>query len=113
MKQGAAKGKTLFEKFKSAKLVGKLGGILGKLQLKAPIHLIDSLITYAIGVVAGMQDMAQVRVCVFPRLCQCVCVHCLSSQATDRKHWFGFYSAVSQPAKLVYQGVLFAGGCFQ
>lgn len=60
-KQGAAKGKTLFEKFKSAKLVGKLGGVLGKLQLKAPIHLIDSMITYAIGVVAGMQDMAQVR----------------------------------------------------
>jgi hypothetical protein len=62
LRQGGAKGKTLFDAFKSSKFVGKLGGIMGKLQLKAPIHLIDSMITYAIGVVSGMQDMAQVSV---------------------------------------------------
>ena len=28
--------------------------------MKTPIHLVDSLITYMIGVVSGMQDMAQV-----------------------------------------------------
>ena len=65
LKQGGAKGKTLFEKFKSAKFVGKLGAMMGKLQLKAPIHLIDSMITYAIGVVSGMQDMAQVGMFLF------------------------------------------------
>jgi hypothetical protein len=59
--QGGGKAKTLFEKFKNSKIVGKLGGVMGKMQLKAPIHLIDSMITYAIGVISGMQDMAQVR----------------------------------------------------
>ncbi len=71
LKQGGAKGKTLFDKFKSAKFVGKLGGMLGKLQLKAPVHLIDSMITYAIGVVSGMQDMAQVRM-----FCQLILLVC-------------------------------------
>lgn len=33
---------------------------MGKMQLKTPIHLLDSMITYAIGVISGMQDMAQV-----------------------------------------------------
>ena len=61
MKQGGQKASTLFEKFKSNKVVGKLGSFMGKLQLRAPIHLVDSMITYAIGVVSGMQDMAQVR----------------------------------------------------
>lgn len=58
--QKGGKMKTLFEKFKGAKFMSKLGNVMGKLQLKAPIHLIDSMITYAIGVVSGMQDMAQV-----------------------------------------------------
>ena len=61
LKQGGAKGKTLFDTFKSSKIGAKLGGIMGKMQLKAPIHLIDSMITYGIGVVSGMQDMAQVH----------------------------------------------------
>jgi hypothetical protein len=60
--QSAKKSKTLFEKFGNKKILGKMGGLLGKLQLKMPIHLIDSMITYAIGVVSGMQDMAQVRI---------------------------------------------------
>jgi hypothetical protein len=59
--QGAGKAKTLFEKFKDTKIATRLGAVMGKLQLKAPIHLIDSMITYVIGVVSGMQDMAQVR----------------------------------------------------
>jgi len=59
-KSKGGKVKTLFEKFKSAKVFDKLGKVMGKLQLSAPIHLIDSMITYAIGVVSGMQDMAQV-----------------------------------------------------
>ena len=57
------KAQTLFEKFKSSKFMNKLGSVLGKLQIKGPIHLIDSLITYLIGVISGMQDMAQVRFC--------------------------------------------------
>jgi len=59
--QGAGKAKTLFEKFKDTRIATRLGAVMGKLQLKAPIHLIDSMITYVIGVVSGMQDMAQVR----------------------------------------------------
>jgi hypothetical protein len=62
-RQRGGKTKTMFEKFKNIKIVDRLGGMMGKLQLKAPIHLIDSMITYAIGVISGMQDMAQVRVC--------------------------------------------------
>ncbi len=83
--QSGGKSKTLFEKFKNIKIVDKLGGMMGKLQLKAPIHLIDSMITYSIGVISGMQDMAQVRVCFVSavmfyycslcvRVCVCVCV---------------------------------------
>ncbi len=60
--QSAKKSQTLFEKFGNKKILGKMGGLLGKLQLKMPIHLINSMITYAIGVVSGMQDMAQVRI---------------------------------------------------
>ena len=61
MRQGGSKAATLFETFRKSKVAEKLGSIMGKFQLKAPIHLIDSMITYAIGVVSGMQDMAQVR----------------------------------------------------
>lgn len=64
-RQKGGKMQTMFEKFKGAKFVGKLGNMMGKLQLKAPIHLIDSMITYAIGVISGMQDMAQVLVIMF------------------------------------------------
>ena len=59
-KAKGGKVKTLFEKFKSSKVFDKLGKVMGKLQLSALIDLIDSMITYAIGVVSGMQDMAQV-----------------------------------------------------
>jgi hypothetical protein len=58
--QGGSKAKPLFDRFKNAEVVKKLSSVMGKLQLKAPIHLIDSLITYGIGVISGMQDMAQV-----------------------------------------------------
>ena len=60
LNNAASKGSSLFEKFKSSKVMGKLGNLLGKLNMNAPVHLIDSMITYAIGVVSGMQDMAQV-----------------------------------------------------
>ena len=56
------KGTTLFEKFKQSKITKKLGAGIGKFQLKAPVHPINSMIIYAIGVIAGMQDMAQVSV---------------------------------------------------
>lgn len=56
------KQQTLFERFKSSKTLSKLKGIMGNVNLMGPIHMIDSLITYAIGVVSGMQDMAQVGV---------------------------------------------------
>ena len=59
--QSGAKEKTLFEKFKGNKMVSRLTKVMGKLNLNAPIHLIDSVITYAIGVISGMQDMAQVE----------------------------------------------------
>ncbi len=58
--KGSGKSSNLFEKFRKIKIVEKIGKFMQKLQLKAPIHLIDSMITYAIGVVSGMQDMAQV-----------------------------------------------------
>jgi hypothetical protein len=58
--KGGGKSSNLFEKFKKIKIVDKIGKFMQKLQLKAPIHLMDSMITYAIGVVSGMQDMAQV-----------------------------------------------------
>jgi hypothetical protein len=58
--RGAQK-KTLFERFKSSKALARLSGVLGKVNMNVPVHLIDSMITYAIGVISGMQDMAQVR----------------------------------------------------
>jgi hypothetical protein len=58
--RAGSKASTLFEKFKSSKIVTKIGGAMNKITLKAPIHLLDSMITYAIGVVSGLQDMVQV-----------------------------------------------------
>ena len=55
-----SKKKPLFEKFKNAEMVRKLGNVMGKIQLTAPIHALDSMITYLIGVVGGLEDMAQV-----------------------------------------------------
>jgi hypothetical protein len=52
--------KSLVDRLKNNKLVSKLGGFLGKLQVAMPVHTIDSFITYTIGVVSGMEDMAQV-----------------------------------------------------
>lgn len=64
--QKGGKDKTLFSKFMDSNVVKKLTGVVQKLQMKTPIHLVDSMITYAIGVVSGLQDMAQVRggICV-------------------------------------------------
>jgi hypothetical protein len=55
--QGA---KSLTDRLKNNKLVSKIGSLLGKLQIAMPVHTIDSFITYFIGVVSGMEDMAQV-----------------------------------------------------
>lgn len=51
----------LFDRLKNNRIVGKIGKVLSKLQLSVPIHSVDALITYMIGVVSGMEDMAQVR----------------------------------------------------
>jgi hypothetical protein len=45
--------------------------VFGKLQIKMPVHMIDSVLTYAIGVVSGMQDLVQVR--LVGRACSCAC----------------------------------------
>jgi len=100
--QGGTKAKTLFEQFKNNKIVGKLGSLIGKFHMKTPIHLVDSLITYMIGVVSGMQDMAQVAwlllvgwlvafgwvedvcVCVCHRRCAFILI-CISADKTSRR----------------------------
>jgi hypothetical protein len=56
--QAGSKTATLFEQFKIWKIFDTLGSIMGSLQFKAPVCLIDSMITYAIGVVSSLQDMA-------------------------------------------------------
>ena len=49
---------TLFEQFKNSKILHKLGTVMGSLQFKAPVHLINSIIIYAIRVLLCLQDMA-------------------------------------------------------
>lgn len=56
----ASKSSTLFERFKNSKALSRLGNVLGKINMIPAVHLIDSMITYTIGVISGMQDMAQV-----------------------------------------------------
>jgi hypothetical protein len=57
---GASRSKTFYDAFKDTKVVKKLGGVMSSMQLRMPVHLIDSIITYAIGIVSGLQDMVQV-----------------------------------------------------
>lgn len=47
-----------FSKIKSK--VGKFTKFLGRFQSKIPIHYIDAFIAYSMGVVSGLQDVAQV-----------------------------------------------------
>lgn len=54
------KAKPMMDRIRNNKLVSKIGSLMGKLQLGSQIHMIDSIITYLIGVVSGMADMAQV-----------------------------------------------------
>ena len=58
------KAKSLTDRLKNNKLVSRIGSLLGKLQIAMPVHTIDSFITYFIGVISGMQDMAQVLFCL-------------------------------------------------
>jgi len=41
-------------------MVKRLGNVMGKMKLTAPYHALDSILTYLMGVVSGMEDMAQV-----------------------------------------------------
>jgi hypothetical protein len=78
--RGGKKAGTFFSMFKNTKVVKAIGGVFGKLQIKMPVHMIDSVLTYAIGVVSGMQDLVQVRLvgrpcsCACARVFVCVCV---------------------------------------
>lgn len=49
----------LTDRLKNNRIVSKIGNLLGQMQLATQIHLIDSMITYSIGVISGMEDMAQ------------------------------------------------------
>jgi hypothetical protein len=69
--RGGKKAGTFFSMFKNTKVVKAIGGVFGKLQIKMPVHMIDSVLTYAIGVVSGMQDLVQVR--LVGRACSCAC----------------------------------------
>ena len=60
--QGKSKAGSFYDMFKKSKVLQKIGRLFSKVNVKAPVHLIDSMITYAIGVVSGLQDMMQVRV---------------------------------------------------
>lgn len=55
-----SKMKPMMDRIKNNRLVSRIGGLIGKLQIASQIHLIDSMITYAIGLISGMADMAQV-----------------------------------------------------
>jgi hypothetical protein len=57
---GASRSKTFYDAFTDTKVVKRIGGLMSKMQLKMPVHLVDSMITYAIGIVSGVQDMVQV-----------------------------------------------------
>ena len=54
-----SKKKPLFDRLKNNKMLGNLNAVMGRLQLTAPIHAIDSIITYLMGLASGLEDMAQ------------------------------------------------------
>jgi hypothetical protein len=56
------KRKPMFDRLQNNNMVKRLGAVMGKVQLTAPIHAIDSTLTYMMGVVSGLEDMAQVRI---------------------------------------------------
>lgn len=57
-----SKPRPMFERFKNNDMVKKLGSVMGKVQLTAPVHALDAMLTYFMGVVSGLEDMAQVRI---------------------------------------------------
>jgi hypothetical protein len=44
-----------------SKTAGKLTSKLSAVQMKIPMHYLDAMITWAMGVVSGLQDMTQVN----------------------------------------------------
>ena len=92
--QAGSKTATLFEQFKNSKIVSRLGVAMGTLQLKAPVHLIDILITYAIGVVSGMQDMAQV--CLLCSLFQTNNSHTHTCTCTCTQHYHAAFGSLKE-----------------
>jgi hypothetical protein len=56
------KRKPMFDRLQNNNMVKRLGAVMGKVQLTAPIHAIDSTLTYMMGVVSGLEDMAQVHI---------------------------------------------------
>lgn len=56
-----SKAKPIFNQLKNGDMVKKIANVMGKIQLTAPVHAIDAVLTYLMGVVSGLEDMAQVR----------------------------------------------------
>ena len=54
------KPKTMVDRMENNRFVAQLGNLMGSMWLGNQIHFVDSMITYLIGVVSGMSDMAQV-----------------------------------------------------
>jgi hypothetical protein len=52
----------MFDRLQNNNMVKRLGAVMGKVQLTAPIHAIDSTLTYMMGVVSGLEDIAHVRI---------------------------------------------------
>lgn len=52
--------KPMFERMKNNNLVKKLASAMDSIKLTAPIHALDSMLSYLMGVVSGLEDMAQV-----------------------------------------------------
>jgi hypothetical protein len=59
-RRGGEREKTLFERFRGTQILQKIGSAMGNVYLQPMLHMLDSMLTYSIGVVSGMQDMAQV-----------------------------------------------------
>jgi len=60
LSNAGSKKKPLFDRLKNNNIVKRLGNVVGKAKLTAPYHALDSFLTYLMGVVSGMEDMAQV-----------------------------------------------------
>lgn len=93
------KMKPMMDKINNNKLVSRIGSLMGRMQLGTQIHLIDSIITYAIGVVSGMADMAQVLDQIF--------LH-IFIQSPNLSSYF--YSSQIPLFGQTFQSVVLAGG---